>query len=133
MISIDCGAIVDGFHGDSATTLVVGGDEAASQEVRDLIRRTREGDEVQWARRAVPVACRAAGVVAIDTPEPDFKDMDHLRADAAFAKPEIYEALETRGVPYAIRIPANKNLELSIEDVRCTLRYGSMECLRRSA
>ena len=40
-----------------------------------------------------------------------------FRADAAFAKPEIYEALETRGVPYAIRIPANKNLELAIEDV----------------
>src|SRR5712691_10033433 len=36
-----------------------------------------------------------------------------FRADAAFAKPEIYEALETRGVPYAIRIPANKNLELA--------------------
>ena len=28
-----------------------------------------------------------------------------FRADAAFAKPEIYEALEARGVKYAIRIP----------------------------
>jgi len=27
-----------------------------------------------------------------------------FRADAAFAKPEIYEALEERGVRYAIRI-----------------------------
>ncbi len=34
-----------------------------------------------------------------------------FRADAAFAKPEIYEALEERGVKYAIRIPANDNLE----------------------
>ena len=40
-----------------------------------------------------------------------------VRADAAFAKPEIYDALETRGVQYAIRIPANKNLELEIEDL----------------
>jgi hypothetical protein len=40
-----------------------------------------------------------------------------FRADAAFARPEIYEALETRGVGYAIRIPANKNLELAIEDI----------------
>ena len=41
-----------------------------------------------------------------------------FRADAAFAKPEIYDALEQRGVPhYAIRMPANKNLELEIEDV----------------
>jgi hypothetical protein len=30
-----------------------------------------------------------------------------FRADAAFAKPEIYEALEERGVKYAIRIPTN--------------------------
>jgi hypothetical protein len=29
-----------------------------------------------------------------------------FRADAAFAKPEIYEALEERGVTYAIRLPA---------------------------
>ena len=34
-----------------------------------------------------------------------------FRADAAFAKPEIYEALEERGVKYAIRIPANENLQ----------------------
>jgi len=33
-----------------------------------------------------------------------------FRADAAFAKPEIYEALEQRGVKYAIRLPANDNL-----------------------
>ena len=31
-----------------------------------------------------------------------------FRADAAFAKPEIYEAMEERGVDYVIRIPANK-------------------------
>ena len=40
-----------------------------------------------------------------------------FRADAAFARPAIYEALEARGVQYAIRIPANKNLELAIEDL----------------
>jgi hypothetical protein len=31
-----------------------------------------------------------------------------FRADAAFAKPELYEALEERTVDYVIRIPANK-------------------------
>src|ERR1700686_2301031 len=30
-----------------------------------------------------------------------------FRADAALVKPEIYEALEKRGMKYAIRIPAN--------------------------
>lgn len=34
-----------------------------------------------------------------------------FRADAAFAKPETCEALEERGVKYAIRIPANESLE----------------------
>ena len=33
-----------------------------------------------------------------------------FRGDAAFAKPEIYEASEERGVQYAIRIPANEEL-----------------------
>jgi Transposase DDE domain group 1 len=40
-----------------------------------------------------------------------------FRADAAFAKPEIYEALEARGVKYAIRLPANANLERDIAEL----------------
>jgi hypothetical protein len=40
-----------------------------------------------------------------------------FRADAAFAKPEIYEVLEARGVKYAIRIPANENLEGDIAEL----------------
>ena len=40
-----------------------------------------------------------------------------VRADAAFARPEIYEALERRGVRYAIRLPANDVLERQIEDL----------------
>jgi hypothetical protein len=40
-----------------------------------------------------------------------------LRADAAFAKPEIYEALEERGVKYAIRIPSNDSLERDIAEL----------------
>ena len=39
------------------------------------------------------------------------------KADTAFAKPDIYDALEQRDVAYAIRIPANKSLELEIEDL----------------
>ena len=40
-----------------------------------------------------------------------------FRADAAFAKPEIYDALEERGVKYAIRIPADENLERDISEL----------------
>jgi hypothetical protein len=40
-----------------------------------------------------------------------------FRADAAFAKPEIYEALESLSVKYAIRIPANENLERDVAEL----------------
>jgi len=40
-----------------------------------------------------------------------------FRGDAVFAKPEIYEALEERGVKYAIRIPANDSLERDIAEM----------------
>src|SRR5918996_5817712 len=37
-----------------------------------------------------------------------------FRADAAFAKPEIYEYLESKGIGYAIRLPANEVLQRAI-------------------
>ena len=37
-----------------------------------------------------------------------------FRADAAFAKPEIYEYMETRRIGYAIRLPANEVLQREI-------------------
>jgi hypothetical protein len=40
-----------------------------------------------------------------------------FRADAAFAKPELYEALEERDVKYAIRLPSNNNLERCIAEL----------------
>jgi hypothetical protein len=40
-----------------------------------------------------------------------------FRGDAAFARPEVYEALEEWGVKYAIRIPANDNLERDITEL----------------
>jgi hypothetical protein len=40
-----------------------------------------------------------------------------FRADAAFAKPKLYEALEARDVKYAIRLPANDNLERDIAEL----------------
>ena len=38
VISIDCGAIVDGWHGDAAITVAVGGLDAVSEPVRELLR-----------------------------------------------------------------------------------------------
>ena len=51
-----------------------------------------------------------------------------FRADAAFAKPEIYDALEARGVDYVIRMPANESLE-----GRCCSGSGRCRCRRADA
>jgi hypothetical protein len=40
-----------------------------------------------------------------------------FRADAAFAKPKIHEALEARGVKYAVHIPSNDSLERDIAEL----------------
>ncbi|WP_238443373.1 type I methionyl aminopeptidase [Salsipaludibacter albus] len=46
LVKLDCGAIVDGYHGDSAATWIVGGEEAVDPQVADLVRTTRAG---MWA------------------------------------------------------------------------------------
>ncbi len=43
VISLDCGAILDGWHGDAAITVAVGAADA------DLIRLTRAAEESLWA------------------------------------------------------------------------------------
>ena len=54
-----------------------------------------------------------------------------VRADAAFALPALYEALERRGVRYAIRLPANDVLERAIEDLLVRPRGRSYATLVR--
>jgi methionyl aminopeptidase len=43
LVKLDVGAVFQGYHGDSAATWIVGGDDTAPPEVRDLVARTREG------------------------------------------------------------------------------------------
>ncbi len=58
-----------------------------------------------------------------------------FRADAAFATPEIYEAPEERGVKYAIRIPANDNLQRDIVELlsRAVGRPGHRSLVRHKS
>lgn len=46
------------------------------------VQRTPDGKEVQWAKAAVAVACKAAGIQPIDTPTMDFRDIARLEADS---------------------------------------------------
>jgi Transposase DDE domain group 1 len=50
-----------------------------------------------------------------------------FRADAAFAKPELYQALEERDVKYAICLPANDNLQRNIAEL-LTRPVGRPSC-----
>jgi citrate lyase subunit beta/citryl-CoA lyase len=50
------------------------------------VERTTEGGEILFARTQVAIACRAAGIEAIDTPDPDYTDADHLRREMRLAK-----------------------------------------------
>lgn len=58
LISIDCGAIVRGYHGDSAVTLIVGGEEAVDEDVRRLVSETRRA---LWAGLEQAVAGNRLG------------------------------------------------------------------------
>jgi hypothetical protein len=51
-----------------------------------------------------------------------------FRADAAFVKLEVYEALEERGVKNAIRIPANDGMERDIAELLTRRLFGAMLC-----
>lgn len=48
-------------------------------------RRTPEGVEIAYARSRLLMACKAAGIAAVDTPFPFVTDMEGLRKDAATA------------------------------------------------
>jgi methionyl aminopeptidase len=73
LISIDCGAIIDGWHGDAARTIPVG---EISEEARKLIRVTEESlwagiDQVRKGRRlsdighAVQTVAEGAGFAVV--------------------------------------------------------------------
>jgi citrate lyase subunit beta/citryl-CoA lyase len=50
------------------------------------VQRTPGGDEIRWARSQLAVSCHAAGIVPIDTPDPDYTDEAHLRREMETAK-----------------------------------------------
>jgi Transposase DDE domain group 1 len=71
---------------------------------RSLLRAGHVHSAEEWQRVLEPVLARYRER-GIDL---------YFRADAAFAKPEIYELLEQEGIRYAIRLPANQVLQRRI-------------------
>lgn len=50
------------------------------------IERTTDGAEILWARTQLAISCRAAGIEAIDTPDPDYTDEGRLRKEMRLAR-----------------------------------------------
>jgi methionyl aminopeptidase len=74
LISVDCGAIVDGWHGDAAFTVGVGTIDAESQRLIDVseaalaagIAHMRPGQRLSDVSHAVGAVVDAAGLEAIE-------------------------------------------------------------------
>lgn len=81
LVSVDCGAIVDGWHADAALSFVVGGEAAADPADLALVRAT---EDALWAG----VAALASG--------------DRLSAVANAVNDSITEAAERDGARYGI-------------------------------
>jgi citrate lyase subunit beta/citryl-CoA lyase len=64
---------------------------AASLGAEDLaadmgLQRSEAGREIEWPRAQLATAAAAAGLAPIDTPQPDYKDLDRLERDAQSAR-----------------------------------------------
>lgn len=80
------------------------------------IERTTEGREVLWARSQLAIACRAAGISAIDTPAPGYSDIPALEADMRLARSLGYTGrlcIHPAQVPVANRIFSPSPAELA--------------------
>jgi methionyl aminopeptidase len=67
LLSIDCGAIVDGWHGDAALSLIVGGREAGRREDLALIEATEQSMWSGIAALAVGQPLYAVGAAVEDS------------------------------------------------------------------
>jgi methionyl aminopeptidase len=81
LLSVDCGAIVDGWHGDAAISVVVGGREAGRPEDLELADAT---EDAMWA-----------GIAALAVGRP-------LYAVGAAVEDSVVEAGERHGRDYGI-------------------------------
>lgn len=78
--------LVNAYEICAATSRVIAASFGAEDFATDMgFKRTREAKEIEWPRAATAVACRAAVVQAIDTPDPDYTDLERLEQDSRFA------------------------------------------------
>lgn len=116
VVSIDCGAVVDGWHGDAAFTMTVGQGSAADEELIEVGRRSLEaGIEQVVAGRtlgdlghAVESVVRGAGFSVLE---------DHCGHGIGRAMHEAPDVLNT-GRP-GTGLPIEVGMVLAIEPMVC--------------
>ena len=80
-------AIVNAYEICAASPRVVAVAFGAEDFTNDMaIERTQDGSEVDYPRKVICIAARAAGVLALDTPYFGFRDPDGLRENSQQAK-----------------------------------------------
>lgn len=79
--------VENAYHIATASPRMLGLFLGAEDLTADLrCRRTKESQEILYARGRLVCAARAAGIEVYDTPFTDVRDLEGLEADAAFAK-----------------------------------------------
>ena len=79
-------AVVRAYEIASASPRILGVTFGAEDFTDDMgVKRTDEGSELAYPRAAVAVAARAAGVLAFDTPQTNFRDTQALERDIQIA------------------------------------------------
>ncbi len=74
--------VVNAYEICTSTPRCIAASFGAEDFATDMgLKRTREGEEVAWPRAATAVACKAADVLPIDTPDPDYTDLEHFERD----------------------------------------------------
>lgn len=77
--------------------------------------RTKEGNEISYARQRLVSACRAAKVTCIDTPWTDADDLEGLRQDTEYARSIGFDAkssIHPRHLPVIHEVFAPKEREV---------------------
>lgn len=90
VVSVDCGAVVQGWHGDAAVSVVVGGPDAARTEDLELIEVTRGA---LWAGIGAMVVGRRIGHIGSAV-----EDFVTARAEAGGSRLGIVDGYEGHGI-----------------------------------
>ena len=71
----------------AASPRLVGASLGAEDLAADMgLQRSQSAKEIEWPRAQLATAAAAAGLAAVDTPEPDYTNLDHLERDSRLAR-----------------------------------------------